>query len=82
MNLGLEEEKKEVKVGTTLDDEVKRKLIELLQEYIDVFALSYHDMSGLDTDIVVHRLPLKEECSPVKQELRRTRPDMAIKIKE
>ncbi|XP_039684984.1 uncharacterized protein [Medicago truncatula] len=39
-------------------------------------------MPGLDTDIVVHHLPLKPECPPVKQKLRRTRPDMALKIKE
>ncbi|MCI40683.1 RNA-directed DNA polymerase (Reverse transcriptase), partial [Trifolium medium] len=39
-------------------------------------------MPGLDTDIVVHRLPLRPECLPVKQKLRRTRPDMALKIRE
>lgn len=39
-------------------------------------------MSGLNTDIVVHNLPFKEECTMVKQKLRRTRLDMAIKIKE
>jgi len=39
-------------------------------------------MTGLDTNIVVHRLPLKPECLPVKQKLRRTRPDMALKIKK
>ena len=39
-------------------------------------------MPGLDTDIVVHRLPLKEECAPVKQKLRRVKPKMLLKIKE
>ena len=39
-------------------------------------------MPGLDTDIVQHFLPLKPECVPVKQKLRRTHPDMAVKIKE
>ena len=39
-------------------------------------------MSGLDTDIVEHHLPLKSERPLVKQKLRRTRPDMALKIKE
>ena len=47
-----------------------------------MFAWSYQDMPGLDTDIVEHRLLLKPECPPVKQELRRTHPDMAVKIKE
>ena len=82
INLGTEDEKKEVKIGSALEESVKKGLIELLHEYVDVFAWSYQDMPGLDTDIVVHRLPLKEDCPPVKQKLRRTRPDMAVKIKE
>lgn len=47
-----------------------------------MFAWSFQDMLGLDTDIVVHRLSLRQECPPMKQKLRRTSPDMAIKIKE
>ena len=39
-------------------------------------------MPGLDTDIVVHCLPLKEECAPVKQKLRGVKPEMHLKIKE
>ena len=29
-----------------------------------------------------HRLPLNPECSPVKQKLRRMKPEMSLKIKE
>lgn len=54
----------------------------LLHDYVDVFACSYQDMPLLDTDIMVHHLPLKEDCPPMKQKLRRTRLDMAMKIKE
>ena len=82
INLGTEDAKREIKIGVALEDNVKKGLIELLQEYVDIFAWSYQDMPGLDTDIVVHRLPLKEGCPPVKQKLRRTRPEMAVKIKE
>ena len=39
-------------------------------------------MSGLDIDIMVHRLPLREECVPIKQKLRRVKPEMLLKIKE
>ncbi|KAI5443040.1 hypothetical protein KIW84_011900 [Lathyrus oleraceus] len=82
INLGTEDAKREIKIGAALEDNVKKGLIELLQEYVDIFAWSYQDMPGLDTDIVVHHLPLKEGCPPVKQKLRRTRPEMAVKIKE
>ncbi|KAK5833726.1 hypothetical protein PVK06_017580 [Gossypium arboreum] len=75
-------EGQEVKIRTCITMEMKRDLIELLQEFKDVFAWSYQDMPGLNTDIVVHRLLIKEECKPVQQKLRRMRPDVLLKIKE
>ncbi|XP_052477677.1 uncharacterized protein LOC128033725 [Gossypium raimondii] len=60
------EEGKEVKIGTDISAKTKQDLIELLWEFKDVFAWSYQDMPGLSTDIVVHRLPIKEDCKPLK----------------
>ena len=71
-----------MKIGTTLSSVTKKELIDLLQDYNDVFAWSYQDMPGLDTDIVVHRLPLREEYAPVKQKRRRVKPEMLLKIKK
>jgi len=31
---------------------------------------------------VQHRLPLKPECPPIKQKLRRMKPEVSLKIKE
>lgn len=39
-------------------------------------------MSSLNTDIVMHHLPLKLECRPVKQKLRRMKPEWDMKCKE
>src|SRR3954462_5075051 len=82
INLGSDEEKKEVKIGANLENSVKQRLIQLLQDYVEIFAWSYEDMPGLDTDIVVHRLPIKEGSTPVMQKLRRSGPDMSKKIKD
>jgi hypothetical protein len=81
VNLGTEENKREIKIGAALEPEVKKKITQLLRDYPDVFAWSYEDMSGLDLKIVEHRIPTRPECPPVKQKLRRSRPDMALKIK-
>ena len=40
------------------------------------------NMLGLSPDIVQHRLRLNLECSPIKQNLRRMKPEMSLKIKE
>ena len=82
INLGTEEERREVKIETTLSPATRKELISLLQKYSDVFAWSYQNMPSLDIDIMVHRLPLREECAPVKQKLRRVKPEMLLKIKE
>ena len=39
-------------------------------------------MPGLDTNIVIHRLPLINWCKSVKHKLRRIRLDILIKVKE
>ncbi|RDX68156.1 Retrovirus-related Pol polyprotein, partial [Mucuna pruriens] len=62
--------------------DLRSKLIELLKEYVDVFAWSYQDMSGLDREIVEHKLPLLPGSILVRQQLRRMRPKIALKIKE
>ena len=53
-----------------------------LQEYTNVFAWSCTDMSGLDIDIVVHKLPLIEGYKLVKQKLKMTTSDILIKVKK
>jgi hypothetical protein len=60
MDVGNEEIKRELKIGTLITLKEREELIVLLRDYVDVFAWSYEDMSGLDTYIVVHRIPLVE----------------------
>ena len=79
--MGTEEDRNEVKVGANLEPSVKERLVKLLNEYVEIFAWSYEDMPGLDTDIVVHRLPTREDCPPIKQKVHQMRPDMFEKIK-
>ena len=80
MNLGTETDKKEVKIGANLELSVKQRLIQMLYNYVEIFSWSYKDMPGLDTDIVVHHLPTKEECPPVKQKALRENQSRGYKI--
>jgi hypothetical protein len=66
INLGNKQEKKELKIGTLVTTEERNRLVSLLHEYANVFAWTYADMPGLDTDIVVHKIPLIEGSKPVK----------------
>ena len=82
VDLGTGSGKKEVKIGTSMTTPIREELTALLKDYQDIFAWSYQDMPGLSFDIVQHRLPLNPECSPIKQKLRRMKPETSFKIKE
>ena len=82
VNLGVGEERKEVKDGMGMSTLIRDELVALLRDYQDIFAWSYQYMPSLSPDIMQHRLPLNLECSPVKQKLQRIKPEMSLKIKE
>ena len=39
VNLGTEDEKNEVKIGTSLDSSAKKEITDLLKEYADIFLV-------------------------------------------
>ena len=82
VDLGIGSGKKEVKIGTGMTAPIHEELMARLKNYPDIFAWSYQDMPDLSSDIVQHRLPLIPECSPVKQKLRRMKPETSLKVKE
>ena len=78
--MGTEEDNKEIKIGSNLEDNVKNRLIKMLRDYVEIFAWSYEDISELDTNIVVHLLPIKG-CPHIKQKVRLMYLEMSEKIK-
>jgi len=82
VDLGSGSGKSEVKVGMGMTAPIRKELMALLKDYQYIFAWSYQDMPDLSSDIVQHKLPLNLECSPVKQKLRRMKPETSLKIKE
>ena len=71
-----------IQVGNTLTTSEKDALVTLLTEFKEVFAWSYEDMLGIDTDIVQHCIPIDPTMKLVKQKLRRMKPEWNLKIKE
>lgn len=73
---------KTIRINIHLEDEQKTKLVELLRQYINVFAWSYDGIPGLSTTIVSHRLPIDRTRLPVKQKLRKFKLDLSLRIKK
>ena len=53
-------------MGNTLTTSKEDALVALLIEFNEVFAWPYKDMSGIDTDIVQHCIPIDLTMKPIK----------------
>ena len=73
---------KPVMIGVNFPNDMKDDLIALLKEFKEIFAWSYQDILGLDIEIVVHMIPVKLECLPMRQALRRMKSEIILKIKK
>ncbi|GJV85266.1 reverse transcriptase domain-containing protein [Tanacetum coccineum] len=65
--INLECPKQTIMISSTLTEEGRNKLCNLLQRNLDIFAWKPADMTGVPRHIAEHRLNVWEECSPVRQ---------------
>ena len=82
IDFGVSDQPREIRIGSSLSLGEISGLIDLFRSYLDVFALSYEDMLGLDPTIVQHHLPILPHARPVKQKLRRLDPRWSLQVKE
>ncbi|CAA0819825.1 Unknown protein, partial [Striga hermonthica] len=61
---------KTTKVGRHLAVDLQGALIALLKEFVDVFAFSADDLTGIDPGVAEHRLNIDPTVRPVKQKRR------------
>jgi len=71
VDVGDQKHPKFISISENLLSIEKQDLISLIWEYIDVFAWSYEDMSGLVPQVAMHRLNIKPDPKLVKQQQRR-----------
>ena len=53
-------------VRMTLSTEMRRRLVQVLNEKLDVFVWSHEDMSGISTEVIQHKLNVDLEKKPVQ----------------
>jgi hypothetical protein len=64
-----------------LSKEQSAEYVKILKEFVDVFAWKYEYLRTNDTNIIEHKIPLKEETKPFRQKLRQIYP-MLLSIME
>ncbi|GJS37029.1 hypothetical protein Tco_0535411 [Tanacetum coccineum] len=65
--INLEYPEQTIMIGSTLTEEGRNKLCNLLQQNLDIFAWKPADMTGVPRHIAEHRLNVRKGCSPVRQ---------------
>lgn len=63
-----------LKIGYNLDPKIKDELIKLLKEFEDVFTYVVEEMSGIDPEVVVHKLNIDPGQKPIRQKKRHLGP--------
>ena len=58
------------RMGTLANPMVRQDLASFLRMNQDVFAWSHEDMPGIDPSIIVHRININPDSSPVRQKKR------------
>ena len=79
--LAKDETAKTTRIGITLSPKMRAKLVQFLQENLDVFAWSHEDMPGIPTEVIQHKLNVNPERKPVQQRRKAFAPerDQAIR---
>jgi len=81
-NIGTEGKPKLIKISKTLPPEQKVKYINMFKEFQEVFAWSYEDLKSYDTNIIQHKIRLKEDHKPFKQKIRIINPILMPSIEK
>jgi hypothetical protein len=71
INIGTEEVPRFIKIGKGTLEKERKELISLVQEYRDVFPLTYDELKAYKEDVFQHTIPLKDDTKPFRQKLRR-----------
>ena len=58
------------RMGTLASPTVRQDLANFLRKNQDIFAWSHEDMPGIDPSVIVHRLNVNPNSSPVQQKKR------------
>ena len=82
INIGTEKEPRNIKIGKGTSDKEKNDLIELVKEYIDVFAFTYDELKSYCDDVFQHTIPLMSKAKPFQQKLRRINPKLASMVQK
>jgi hypothetical protein len=73
-NIGTQKNPNIIKLSKTLSPEIKKRYINLMKDFPDVFAWSYEDLKVYDTKVIQDVIPIQDDHKPFKKKLIRINP--------
>jgi hypothetical protein len=73
-NLGTDNDPRFVKLSKDLSNEQRKKYVNLMKEFFDIFAWKYEDLKTYDKSIIQQKIPLNPNTNPFKKKLRHVNP--------
>jgi hypothetical protein len=73
-HIGTNKEPKIVKLSKSLSFENRKKYLELMRQFFDVFSWSYEDIKVYDKGTIQHTILIKVDHKSFRQKLRRINP--------
>ncbi|XP_071740192.1 uncharacterized protein [Rutidosis leptorrhynchoides] len=71
-----------IKVGSNFSADTRKQIMQLLVQYMDIFAWCENDMTGVPRNIAEHRLNVNPALKPVVQKSRGMAPDRVKRLCE
>jgi len=81
-NIGTAVDPKIIKLSNALSEEQKRRYVNMMKEFVDVFAWSYEDPKIFDIEIIQHNIPLKMGSKHFRQKMRQFNPMLLLIIEK
>lgn len=73
---------KAVLISEDLQPHIETHLVEFLTTNLDTFAWQYEDITGISPNIIIHKLNIDPNCTPIQQKRRKFGTERNLIIKE
>ncbi|KAL0457987.1 UNVERIFIED_CONTAM: hypothetical protein Slati_0425900 [Sesamum latifolium] len=66
---------KVTRIGSQMDETIRREVVQCLKRNIDTFVWTPQDLEGIDPEVITHHLNIDPHVKPVKQKKRHFGPE-------
>ena len=82
VTLNLEDPEAKILIGSSIPEQIKQDLMKFLKARSMTFAWKHEDMTGIDKNIITHKLIIDPSFKPIHRKRRKFAPERNQNIQE